>query len=637
MIFMKKAESDLNACIEEDLERLSTALAKRSTIEVAQCCFSEFIALSSDRKDGETLMSPARQISLLLSVLAGTPEPASPEELGSGNWQEIKRILNRLFLAYYQLYLPEEAGEERESKEWIKSRQVSMLAFFHYFNTDLLASSEQLVKRIKVYLSPFDKQIQKLLGIGVNEGLVILKWVADSLQESADALIRASNAMNASLMKEAEQQADPQSYMKDAAQRAEDIAIATDLYKALNRIGTISLSELKTQFPESGEAFCSCFVAARGMEKKVKYPTDQGILSKKPLIAIPEDRAASSLPNAIYSAFIVRAQSALARSKVFDSYRIARDNALEKEAVELFSKLIGENASIYQGAYETPDSQHEHDVIICHERICLVVESKASPPKEPFRDPKRAFLRLRDGFRSDVGLQKAYDQSQGLVDRLRRGERVKLFDKRGTIIAEVSVKKGVPVIPICFTRDSFGPLATNLSLLLKANPRVGYPWAISSFDLQNFVDAWLYFDLGIDNLAKFLVERVRLHGKAFSDDELDYAGFYLRHGGFESIFRIEADLVQLGTDYSDVFDLVYQHLYQGGPAIEITRSDPVLFNLSEALKRGENLVLPSKSVQKKSERKVGRNERCPCGSGRKFKKCCGAIRHPRRQKTDTHS
>jgi len=40
-----------------------------------------------------------------------------------------------------------------------------------------------------------------------------------------------------------------------------------------------------------------------------------------------------------------------------------------------------------------------------------------------------------------------------------------------------------------------------------------------------------------------------------------------------------------------------------------------------------------KKSRKKSEkiserrigRKIGRNEPCPCGSGKKYKKCCGAI------------
>ena len=30
------------------------------------------------------------------------------------------------------------------------------------------------------------------------------------------------------------------------------------------------------------------------------------------------------------------------------------------------------------------------------------------------------------------------------------------------------------------------------------------------------------------------------------------------------------------------------------------------------------------SLQFKRDMKIGRNEPCPCGSGRKFKKCCGA-------------
>ncbi|NLF80400.1 MAG: hypothetical protein GX572_04315, partial [Clostridia bacterium] len=28
-------------------------------------------------------------------------------------------------------------------------------------------------------------------------------------------------------------------------------------------------------------------------------------------------------------------------------------------------------------------------------------------------------------------------------------------------------------------------------------------------------------------------------------------------------------------------------------------------------------------VRKSNEQKIGRNEPCPCGSGRKYKNCCG--------------
>jgi preprotein translocase subunit SecA len=39
------------------------------------------------------------------------------------------------------------------------------------------------------------------------------------------------------------------------------------------------------------------------------------------------------------------------------------------------------------------------------------------------------------------------------------------------------------------------------------------------------------------------------------------------------------------------------------------------------LSRGENMAEPS--TVKRDAQKVGRNDPCPCGSGKKYKKCCG--------------
>ncbi|HEY4002386.1 MAG TPA: SEC-C metal-binding domain-containing protein [Candidatus Xenobia bacterium] len=38
----------------------------------------------------------------------------------------------------------------------------------------------------------------------------------------------------------------------------------------------------------------------------------------------------------------------------------------------------------------------------------------------------------------------------------------------------------------------------------------------------------------------------------------------------------------------------------------------------------ETMVIPRQVVQQAVSNKVGRNEPCPCGSGKKFKKCCAA-------------
>lgn len=45
----------------------------------------------------------------------------------------------------------------------------------------------------------------------------------------------------------------------------------------------------------------------------------------------------------------------------------------------------------------------------------------------------------------------------------------------------------------------------------------------------------------------------------------------------------------------------------------------------EDVEAEEELVKKSEKVEPlKAEKKVGRNDPCPCGSGKKYKHCCGA-------------
>jgi len=37
----------------------------------------------------------------------------------------------------------------------------------------------------------------------------------------------------------------------------------------------------------------------------------------------------------------------------------------------------------------------------------------------------------------------------------------------------------------------------------------------------------------------------------------------------------------------------------------------------------EKLLNPPRPILKSGTKKLGRNEPCPCGSGKKYKKCCG--------------
>jgi preprotein translocase subunit SecA len=54
------------------------------------------------------------------------------------------------------------------------------------------------------------------------------------------------------------------------------------------------------------------------------------------------------------------------------------------------------------------------------------------------------------------------------------------------------------------------------------------------------------------------------------------------------------------------------------------RVAPVVQHLREGRGADENAQQPAKKAPVKADKVVGRNEPCPCGSGKKYKNCCGA-------------
>ena len=62
----------------------------------------------------------------------------------------------------------------------------------------------------------------------------------------------------------------------------------------------------------------------------------------------------------------------------------------------------------------------------------------------------------------------------------------------------------------------------------------------------------------------------------------------------------------------------YKKYYTGNPEIRIPLSEMV------ALDEYYKSVLKEDNFKEYSKPKIGRNERCPCGSEKKYKKCCGA-------------
>jgi hypothetical protein len=600
------SSQDLELKLTHGLAELRSLLRPCSTYSVAATCFAYLLKTAHGAK--RELMSPAKQIPFLLGVLVSTAEPESPMPFGEREWARSTELLGELFSLYMLLYSPTDSALGAKAREWQQSREVAMLAFINYFNNGLIASVQQIVHRIEAYLVPFDQQIMDAIGITATDALAIANWVATSLQETLDLAQQLGN----------------KTFSGGAGQPLGDAHEAASKEFALSvyNAGTVSRKDLCKQFPKAGEHFWSLFSVGRGEGPQIRYPTEQSIAEAKPLIRFAEDRAYSPLANGVYVALLLTCERAILGSSAKDSYLRRRDKFLEAEVAQELRPFISSNAKVWIGAFEAPDSHFEHDTVVEDDLFILIVEAKASPPIEPFRDPDRAFRRLRDAFRAETGIQGAFDQGNRLASRLRAGETVALYDNRGLEIARLTPGFGKVVPTICVTRDNFGALATNLALLLEKSADDPYPWVVNVMDLANLGEAWTYLKWGPKEFRRYLERRIQLHGKVMSDDELDFAGYFIRHGGFDDELTNSAALTQLNPQYSDVFDDIYRHLHLEGPPVAVKVSAPVRMDLRRSLKTGKAAFVESRN--RRVGGKVGRNERCPCGSGKNFKHCHGS-------------
>jgi uncharacterized protein len=81
-----------------------------------------------------------------------------------------------------------------------------------------------------------------------------------------------------------------------------------------------------------------------------------------------------------------------------------------------------------------------------------------------------------------------------------------------------------------------------------------------------------------------------------------------------ALFSVE-QAEELGVDPDDIPDL--------SERLELVTDLPMLLQDFNALRMQAMVARPSRPVRRAEQ--AGRNDACPCGSGKKFKKCCGAA------------
>ena len=615
----------LEACVSA-LQRLMTVSATSAVAGMVYATRMRF-ADSDSRMTAEAmkLHSPARQTAFLLGLMLVTEEPAQPQDFGPEEWRHCVSLLNEAFGLYQQLFTPDTAGPQ--TQQWWRAREVAGPVFMHYFNTSLIATGEQIRARIMRYCAPFDAELVAAMGISASDSLRIMSFIVDTIQQH----LRTMAELEPLIEQEQERFFKSGDYLRrdDSDYPAflqEHYPVLDGYFSRFARQGQIARAELQAAFPAQADAFWARYAIGRGKGPALQYPTDDSVFDFKPLIILDEEYASCPSVNNLFEAVLRSCEAALdespARRRVFKH----RDKVLEQEGLVQFKRLVGLEAQFFSSIFETPKAHHEHDLLIVLATTVLLVEAKASPPIEPSRTPERAFERLRQSFRKDTGIQKGFEQAARVQRRLTAGESVPLYNQAGELILTLEPHRHTECYCVCLTRDDFGHLATNLSLLLEKESTEPYPWSVNIWDLEAMADAWAFLRWDVEKLKEYLQQRQRAQGRVLGSDELEFVGAFIHHGQLDFGPQRDVDFVQLNSGYSDFFDELYDHLKFGAPAPEHHLIKPVMLDIGKSMRAGRPVWAGEGQQAVVSQfklGKMGRNDPCPCGSGLKYKKCHG--------------
>ncbi len=130
------------------------------------------------------------------------------------------------------------------------------------------------------------------------------------------------------------------------------------------------------------------------------------------------------------------------------------------------------------------------------------------------------------------------------------------------------------------------------------------------------------YSILLDNPEEKLTGTIAKLAKANKLDKKLVTGFL---DGINSSLVSPIDMQNIKTDTSFTLDVDYEGLYFN----MLEAGAEYLFTLPQwQTILGEEKIIEITKAHKASktvvkEEKVGRNEPCPCGSGKKYKKCCG--------------
>ena len=558
---------------------------------------AEEVAQGADIFTKTKLLSPQKQYLYLAGLLVSTEDLSSNTDIkheGFACYQALEDDIQAITAEYSKKFLNIDIDDSPEKRETLKKNLVSLEAFTSYFDTGTLRYDEQTISLMKILYSPFDAELELLTSLRIDDYIQFYQLVSDEFKESMDSPKKSMQQV-ADFLDSLDQ--NPQN-IKLEYQRMLDFAqsgIGNDIQKSMNNLFTISSASILNKFGEKkGQALIEAFSLER-KERNFAYYNSRNPFAEQPLCRLDEGQTLFIIHpqfvlNAIFNYITEKLENP--KNPFAEKYKRTKASVVENLFVDCLKKLFGEDAKYYTNVCEEWGTK-EHDILVEYGNYVIIAEVKASKVREPFFNPEKAFVRVRDHFFSDSGIGGAYKQALLLKSLLEKQDAITLYEGKAPFTIQDLSKKCI--IPVVFTLNQFGGLAVNTSLLIE--PEIGqpYPWVCNLHDLQNIVEINHYLKKAPQDFIDYIVWRNLHHRQILSSDELDVIeGYYLD------------SQIKNATNENIFFP-------PNGPSL----IDKIYFE-----SHGISYAYPLLDGTKGKRMKVGVNEPCPCGSGKKFKKCC---------------
>lgn len=420
-------------------------------------------------------------------------------------------------------------NDPKKINGYTKESVIHEMAVRNHFENGVLSYVEQDLEKIRRIFTPFEEKIVKDFGLDVNFLIEICKEL------ELISMIRQKNTMHFFHTDEYAEFTERVHTKKMGFSESFDL-LPENIQEAFHSFNSKTYVHLMFKAEdlyhsleaEKVDKFLLLFSRVPSLDASIRYYTAESPFESTPLLKFSDGNYLSlygkQLPISIYKLLYAHL---INDPNYNNKLRRHREKNLEHKVADVFKYFFPQKETFFYENYYI-EKNYEQDLLIIFKGTAIIIETKASKLREPFRDTEKAITRLKDDFK--VSIQYGFEQCKRVEDYFFDDNFFDIKDEKGKILYTVNPKKIKNVYSVVVTLERFGSLQTDLSLLLQKEDHIDYPWSIYIDDLEIFLFALKQnIKSPVSQFLNFLKLRREMHGRMYSIDELDVCATYLQN------------------------------------------------------------------------------------------------------------